>query len=202
MIGESGQVGPDENELEEIIAHIPTLLDVRQFAKQAENIPWFRAVGERADNACRGHAHDYLGALGFPYVEPAFLQDWADAAAAAESMDFDCPDWEAEELLRSALVADALSQMEESALHVALTHVSVKVGAVLEPHLEDIGAIWELNDVALLNAAAGAAVRASHQAALVLAAGAEPDHPFALKFKLFELGRWPVGIAGASFNIF
>ena len=28
------------------------------------------------------------------------------------------------------------------------------------------------------------------------------DHPFSLKYQLFESGRWPIGIAGSSFNIF
>jgi hypothetical protein len=37
---------------------------------------------------------------------------------------------------------------------------------------------------------------------LVLAAGAGEDHAFVYKFRLFERGRWPISIAGASFNLF
>ncbi|MEL6363066.1 MAG: hypothetical protein AAFR21_18520, partial [Pseudomonadota bacterium] len=55
--------------------------------------------------------------------------------------------------------------------------------------------------------AVGAAVQASHQAALALLASADPDfeaegHPFAAKFQLFEFGRWPVALIGSSFNLF
>ena len=51
------------------------------------------------------------------------------------------------------------------------------------------------------------AVEAAHKAALVLIAAADPafdadDHPFTAKFRLFEFGRWPVGLIGSSFNLF
>jgi hypothetical protein len=57
-------------------------------------------------------------------------------------------------------------------------------------------------DMALIRAAAGAATQACYQAALVLAAGAEAEHPFAIKFRLYEAGRWPLGIVGMTFNVF
>ena len=50
--------------------------------------------------------------------------------------------------------------------------------------------------------AAGAAAQAAYQAALVLATDGEADHPFALKFRLFEAGRLPLGITGNTFNLF
>jgi hypothetical protein len=72
----------------------------------------------------------------------------------------------------------------------------------LKDHIENIAAIWDVENENLMNAAAGAAVQASHHAALVLAADVEEEHPLALKFRLFEMGRWPIGIAGSTFNIF
>ncbi len=52
-------------------------------------------------------------------------------------------------------------------------------------------------------AAAGAGVQACHNAALLLLAGrAEDDHPFALKYRLFERGRWPVALIGSSLHLF
>ena len=44
-------------------------------------------------------------------------------------------------------------------------------------------------------------------ACTLLAAAADPEldadeHLFALKFRLFEQGRWPVSVIGLSFNIF
>ena len=59
-------------------------------------------------------------------------------------------------------------------------------------------------DEEILRAAMGAGVQICHLAALVLLSGHEDleDHPFFHKFRLFEAGHWPIGIAGSSFNIF
>ncbi len=63
--------------------------------------------------------------------------------------------------------------------------------------------VWGLDDFGLVNAAAGAGVQACHNAALLLLAGrAEDDHPFALKYRLFERGRWPVALIGSSLHLF
>ena len=59
-----------------------------------------------------------------------------------------------------------------------------------------------IEDQELIRAATGSALQSCHQAALVLAAGEEDAHPFALKYKLFEQGHWPIAITGSSFNIF
>ena len=59
-----------------------------------------------------------------------------------------------------------------------------------------------IEDQELIRATAGSALQSCHQAALVLAAGEEDTHPFALKYRLFEHGHWPIAITGSSFNIF
>jgi len=197
-----GHNGPDENELEAIIEHIPALVEVRKFAARLDTMRWFEDVGERMTEELTAEIDAYLQALGFPHVEAARIESWEDAAAAAESLDWDTQGWEAEEQLRAGLVADALETMDEEALSVALTHVAARLGGVLQEHLENIDAIWDVEDPSLLNAASGAAIQAAHNAALVLAAGGDQDHPFALKFRLFEYGRWPIGLAGSTFNIF
>ena len=197
-----GHDGPDENELEAIIEHIPALVEVRKFAARLETVRWFEDVGEAADDNLLADVDTYLQALGFPHAQAARIESWEDAAVAAESLDWDSQGWEAEEQLRAGLVADALDHMDEEALSVSLTYVAGRLGSVLEEHLENIDAIWDVEDPALLNAASGAAIQAAHNAALVLAAGGDEDHPFALKFRLFERGRWPIGLAGSTFNIF
>src|SRR5713101_4026518 len=57
-------------------------------------------------------------------------------------------------------------------------------------------------DPALTRVAAGAAAQACHQAALALAAAAGPGHVFAVKYRLFAAGRWPLGIVGDRFFVF
>ena len=87
---------------------------------------------------------------------------------------------------------------------VALANVSTVASesaeAVVENMLEHAPAL----DEELLRAAIGAVAQASYHSALVLAAEhEEPDlHPFSLKFRLFEAGRWPMGVIGRSFHLF
>lgn len=193
---------PDENELEDLIEDIPALVAVRSFATELGAIPWFKTVGETVDADLGRAARSYLDALGFPHVDIALVGDWETACAAAESLDWNSDSWQVEEQLRAALVADALTHMNEDALTVALRHVAGKAGEVLEETGAELAALWDVDDKALVTAAAGAAAQMSHQAALVIAAEAEADHPFALKLKLFESGRWPISIAGGSLNLF
>jgi hypothetical protein len=47
-------------------------------------------------------------------------------------------------------------------------------------------------------------VQAANGAVLVILAEAEdevPPHPFLARWRLFVRGRWPVGVAGATYNI-
>ncbi len=202
MSNSFGSKIPNENEIEDIIADIPSLVAVHAFAARLAGIPWFKFVGDPIDDSLTVRARVYLDALGFPHVEPAPIYDWETAATAAESLDWNSDAWQAEEQLRAALVGKALKHMNDEALAVAINYIGAKAGETLEELSAEIAALWEIDDLSLINAAAGAAVQVSHQTALVIAAEAESDHPFLLKLKLFELGRWPIGIAGASLNLF
>ena len=124
------------------------------------------------------------------------------AEDAAASLDLDSEGWIQEEQLRAALISEALEHMDETALQVALTHAASLAADNIRESFEDVAAIWDLEEGPLLNAATGAAVQSVHQAALLLAVGETDPHPFGLKFRLFEAGRWPIGLAGTSFNIF
>lgn len=189
--------------LEALEAEIPALARIRRFAWAACRVDWYAHVGEHPGPRTLDMAERYADALGFPDARVALVTDWAEAASAAESLDFDHAAWEAEEQLRAGLTMEALECMSEEALKVALTHVSATVQGPVRTSVEECLAIWdEPAEGPLRDLAVGAAVQACHQAALVLASGAEEDHPFALKFRLFEGGRWPIGIAGLSFNLF
>ncbi len=193
---------PSEADLEEIIEELPTLIAVRNFAGKLAHVPWFKSIGDELTPAHMDLARTYLELLGFPEVDVALVPDWDAALILAENPHWDSAAWDAEEMLRTALSAELLERIHEQALSVVLSHVSAQAGAVLAELIQDVAALWELDDEAFLNAAAGAAVQATHQAALALAAEADEDHPFLYKFKLFEAGRWPIGISGATFNLF
>ncbi len=180
----------------------PTLVSVVRFNKLIPSIPWFSSVGDPLKIKELQAARDYMDMLGFPDAFVAEVEDWEDAAYAAANPEFNSEWWEAEEQLRMGLTANALELMGEEDLNLALTHVSATASEFITQAMEEITEDVGIEDQELIRAAIGSAVQSCHQAALVLAAGEEDSHPFALKYKLFEQGHWPIAITGSSFNIF
>jgi hypothetical protein len=196
-----------EDDLEELERELPALSRVRRFARTLAGIPWFANMGEPLTPGARAAARAYLDGLGFPDAEVAILIDWDDAAAAAESLGWHSPAWEAEELLRADLTARALDLLSEEALRLSMTLIAGKVVEPAREGMEQAAVIFDFEDEAGKQLAVGAAVQAAHQSALALIAAHDPEfeaeaHPFAAKFRLFEFGRWPVAVSGASFNLF
>lgn len=197
----------DDQDLQSLERELPALARIRRFAASLERIPWFANLGEPLTAGARAAARTYAEGLGFPDCEIAHLVDWDDAAASAENIGWNSPAWEAEELLRADLTARALELLSDEALSIAMTLIADRVAGPAREAMEQASFIWDVEDPAQQQLAVGAAVQAAHQAALVLIAAADPsfdpdDHPFTAKFRLFEFGRWPVGIVGSSFNLF
>lgn len=197
----------DERELEALERELPALVRMRRFAHALERIPWFANLGEPLTAGAVAAARTYTDGLGFPDADVAILVDWEDAAAAAENIDWNSPAWEAEELLRADLTGRALETLSEDALNIGLTLIADRVAEPAKESMEQASFIWDVEDEGQRQLAVGAAVQAAHQASLVLIAAVDPsfdanDHPFTAKFRLFEFGRWPVGIIGSSFNLF
>lgn len=197
----------DDQELEDLERELPGLKVLSRFARSLGEIPWFANLGEPLTPGARAAAERYLENLGFPEADVAILVDWDDAAAAAESLDLQSPAWEAEELLRADLTAQALDYLSEDALRIGMTLIAERITAPAREGMEQAAVIFDMEDEAAKTLAVGAAVQAAHGAALALLASADPEfdadmHPFAAKFQLFEFGRWPVGVIGSSFNLF
>ena len=197
----------DDSDLEALEREIPALARVRRFADSLDRIPWFANLGEPLTPGARATATTYTDGLGFPDADVAVLIDWDDAAAAAENNDWNSPAWEAEESMRADLTERAREILSDDALSIAFALIADRVVAPAEEAMEQASFIWDVEDEAQRQLAVGAAVQAAHQAALVLIATTDPDfdasdHPFTAKFRLFEFGRWPVGIIGSSFNLF
>lgn len=179
------------------------LMLVSRFVAAAASPFWFAAVGQPLGRGLKREAQAWLDALGFPDATPIALRDWREASEAAESTGIDDPAFEAEEQLRAALTIEAIDLLGEDAVTVALTHVAAELGVAIGEAALNATRVWGLRDEGLVNAAAGAGVQASHNAVLLLLAGrADETHPFALKYRLFEQGRWPVALIGSSFHIF
>jgi len=180
---------------------------VARLAKLAGKIGWFNAVGQPLEPSELADAESYVAGLGFPDVRVGAVEDWQAAAAAAQAPDWREDWWEAEEQMRRALLDAALALNPEHDLMVALTHVSTRASEVAHGLAAVSAARHGIADQALIRVAAGAAAQAAYQAALVLAAQTESaedeaEHPFAVKFRLFEAGRLPLGIVGSTFNLF
>lgn len=199
----------NEAELEALERELPVLTRLRRFSLALEQFTWFDMLGEAVSVEQRGLCHSYLDALGFPDAEIAILVDWDDAAAAAETQDWASPSWEAEELARADLTGTALEIMSDDALKLGLNVVAERAAEAAKEGMEQAMAIWDTpEEPSLQNLAVGSAVQACHNAGLaLLAAAVNPeidaeDHIFAHKLRLFQMGRWPVGVIGNSFNIF
>lgn len=187
-----------------LLEEIPLLYRVRAFADSLNANTWFSRLGEPLDEREQHLARIYLDGLGFPEAEPAVLTSWDEAAGAAETLDRDPVAWEAEEMLRTSLAAQALERLDEQAVATALAMVAQKTGDTARDAVEDAAAIADVEDMDLVHAAAGALAQAANGAALVVMAEAEDDddpHPFLARWRLFARGRWPVGLAGSTFNI-
>lgn len=206
----------DEDELPEIDPElfgelereIPLLFGVRRLADGFTQMPFFAHLGEPPTDKVRQTAAAYVDRLGFPEADLAILPTPEDAAAAAETLDWASPAWEAEELSRTDVTGRALEVVSEEALEIAIRLVTAKAGEAAKEAMAEEAAIWDIGDEATKNIAVGAAVQTAVNAALaVLASEADPDidlkdHLFTHKLRLFELGRWPVSVVGQSFSLF
>jgi hypothetical protein len=200
------QNDPDSENVDvpRLLEEIPLLYKARAFAEGLEANAWFSRLGEPLDAREKALAELYLDGLGFPDAEPALISNWEDAASAAETLDRDPIGWEAEEMLRAGLVSRVLERLEEEAANTALAYVAQKTGDTAKEAVEEAAAMDDVVDMEIVHAAAGALAQAANGAALVVLAEAEddnPPHPFLARWRLFARGRWPVGLAGSTYNI-
>ncbi|MDG1418864.1 MAG: hypothetical protein P8J78_07345 [Maricaulis sp.] len=200
------QNDPDSENVDvpRLLEEIPLLYKARAFAEGLEANSWFSRLGEPLDAREKALAELYLDGLGFPDAEPALISNWEDAASAAETLDRDPIGWEAEEMLRAGLVSRVLERLEEEAANTALAYVAQKTGDTAKEAVEEAAAMDDVVDMEIVHAAAGALAQAANGAALVVLAEAEddnPPHPFLARWRLFARGRWPVGLAGSTYNI-
>ncbi len=195
----------DEDDFEDAdldLEDYPTLTSVARFNRLLGSVDWFRSVGLSVGRGTMDTARAYMDSLGFPNASVALIENWEEAAYAAGTPDWNSEWWEAEEQLRTGLTSQALELISEEDLTMALTHIASTASPIIKNAVENLAEDQGIEDEELIRAAIGSAIQTCHQAALVLAAGEEDTHPFALKYKLFEMGRWPIAITGNSFNIF
>ncbi len=208
------------------------LLAVERFGAGLDHVHWFANVGRPLDGTDIQAAEAYLIAMGAVDVAIGLVPDWEAAAEAGENPGFNTPWWEAEEMLRAGLTAQALEIVDESEFNLALTRLTERASQSATQAAEEAIALAGVSDPELIRAAAGGAVQACHLRGLVDltteavggegigsegsgnedfldedfgvedAASVGSNHAFVHKFSLFEAGRWPISVMGGTFHLF
>jgi hypothetical protein len=174
---------------------------VRAFARGLGGEPWFAACGETLTETERADAAAYRAALGIAAAEIAGVAGWSQAAAILQQPDWSHAWWDGEAAAQQALTGEAERRHDRAALLAGLSAVA-EAAASLHGAAALAMSRAGLADPALARVAAGAAAQACHQRALALAAGAGPEHLFAVKYRLFAAGRWPLGVVGDRCFVF
>ena len=201
---DESEPGERDDVIVRLLDEIPLLYKARAFADGLGQSAFFSRLGEPLDAREHALGQIYLEGLGFPHAAPALLSDWSEAADAAEARDHDPISWEAEEMLRAGLIEGVLERLDEEAIKTAATYISSKIGHLAKDAAEAAASYDDVFDEHLINAAAGSLVQAAHGALLVVLAEREDDdpaHPFLARWRMFIRGRWPIGLAGSTYNI-
>ncbi len=206
---------PDAENLMALEAEIPVLQAVREFAERAQRARWFAELGEPFDAATEQIARAYLDGLGFPDADAIAVMNWDDALDASETLDLNAEAWEAEEQLRAALMDEVLSGVSEEGLGVVLAHMAAQLADLLPEMIDEALMMADELPDTIRDLGVGSAQQAAHGAALALAAAAITaqndgleageealNHPLLLRYRLFELGRWPLALTGRTLNLF
>ncbi len=171
------------------------------FAREIPRGSWFAALGEPLTEGERAEARNYVAELlGRDDIVIAGASDWL-AAEAILKRDYDHAWWDAEMRAQNAARQRAETAHGKEGLLAALDRV-VEAAAALNGPAALAASRAGITDQALIRVAAGAAAQVCHQAALAIAAGAGNEHPFAVKYRLFAGGRWPLGFDGDRFIVF
>jgi hypothetical protein len=172
------------------------------FAASLRHVSWFAAVGQTLTDSENREAQDYAAAIGFAQARIAPASDWRAAERATRDPKWSTAWWQAEEDARAVLMRQLDSQLDRRALLAALTHVTNEASDVVMGAASVAASRDGIANQALARVAAGAATQAAYQAAIAVAARAGAAHPFAIKFRLFAAGRWPLGIVDKALYVF
>lgn len=163
---------------------------------------WFAALGTALEPSEAADLAAYLQGLGLRAASQQ-VRDWAEAERIAADPQWDPRWWEAEEKLRARLMARAEKRAGRDRALAHLSDVTMAAHEAVIGRAAMAAAQAGVADQALIRVAAGAATQACYQAALAVLAGEDAsEHPFAAKLRLFQAGRWPLGIVRGRAYIF
>ncbi len=199
MDEDNNSVDPPDGPLIEIDRD--TLQMVHGIAQIVAKLDWFGSLGISLPSNVGADANAYLNALGFSDLGVAPILDWQEARTTLENRDWDTAWADAEQQTRAAVADDAIHLCGEDVVTAAVNFVSEQASRAADEALQGASGLLG-GDPQLIEAATADARDMACQVLLVALAEQGADHPLALKFRLFEAGRWPVGVIGSSFNLF
>lgn len=170
---------------------------------------WFARLGEAVTPSDLADTRAYLTALEYPSTLPILpVADWLTAERIIRSADWDRAWWEHEERERTRLTSETGARLGAIQVLERLTAATELASDVV--HDAAASAARRNGDTrraateteAMVRAAAGAATMSLHELALARLAGCGPDHLFMRKYRLFESGRWPLGVLDGAFHLF
>lgn len=164
---------------------------------------WFSACGLPLEASDLREAVGYLAALGAgAATRVEAVASWDHAELIIRSPMWEPAWWEREEAERKRLLEQCIARLgretalETLGLETSIGHDLIHGAAAIA------AARGGVSDPALIRAAAGSASMAAHGQALARLAGAGVDHFFMRRYRLFEGGRWPLGVVDGAFHLF
>ena len=178
------------------------LAAVAAFAESLRHVSWFAAVGQELTDGERDEAADYVRAIGFQRRDCPRRANGAPPRPRHATRNGAARGGTPKSAPAPTCSRAPATTHGAHALMTALSRVTLEASDVVLGAASIADARSAIADPALARVAAGAATQAAYQAGLALAAEAGDMHPFAIKFRLFAAGRWPLGLVGDTFQIF
>lgn len=163
---------------------------------------WFSAVGGPLRDSERSECESYLRGLAMPGLNIVGVQGWPQARAFTNAPNWSRQWWQAQRLEERRLFDIAATKYSADAVLMRLTNL-MEGSAELFLGPATVACIRAgIADSGLARCAAGAASHSLHQYGIAQLAGEDDRHLFAVKFRLFLAGRWPLSVADRNFYIF
>jgi hypothetical protein len=163
---------------------------------------WFSAVGEPITDSELEEAQCYLKALGLGNFAIKSVNSWQEAKRIADSSNWLREWWQTEHSEEKRLLQKASERYGIDAVMQRLTHIMEGSAELFLGPAAISSTRAGVADSSLERSAAGAASQSLHQFCLTSLVDEPSEHFFAVKFRLFLAGRWPLSFNDNTFYIF
>jgi hypothetical protein len=153
---------------------------------------WFSAVGEPLTTSELDEAHGYVHALGLTDIAIQSASSWHDAKRITNANDWLRTWWQTEHNEERRLLAAASARYGNDTVMQRLTYIMEGSAELFFGPAAISSTRAGVADSSLERSAAGAASQSLHQFALASMMDESSEHFFAIKFRLFLAGRWPL----------